>query len=270
MYANGACVYMLCFQYRTDCLQHLPLTSTWMVHVFTCFALSTGQVEQFSKSLTIQARDYVFYMGCIWASSKSQVLLCSSHLWFACGDQDKLILIYVSICSHHRPGCWGEVAVALLCCVNVYLHSRLLRSHSVHGSIFMLAQLSGYCFCWWSLSPLQVSMGVQGGGGGGGVKQVDFTLGNLYRVLQFVLVPCSYMYTRWFHPVKDAVGSVAFQPQQGHLVQDGPRKKMHGNTAQLFQFSFNSPPREDFHYMQVIAACNLHAFLSVQQKLRSL
>ena len=24
-YVNGACVYMLCFQYRTDCLQHLPL-----------------------------------------------------------------------------------------------------------------------------------------------------------------------------------------------------------------------------------------------------
>ena len=25
MYVNGACVYVLCFQYRTDCLQHLPL-----------------------------------------------------------------------------------------------------------------------------------------------------------------------------------------------------------------------------------------------------
>ena len=32
-------------------------TSTWMVHVFTCFASSTGQVKQVSKSLTIQARD---------------------------------------------------------------------------------------------------------------------------------------------------------------------------------------------------------------------
>ena len=34
--------------------------------------------------------------------------------------------------------------------------------------------------------------------------------------------------------------------------------------------SFHSPAREKtFHYKQVIAACDLHAFLSVQQKLRS-
>ena len=35
---------------------------------------------------------------------------------------------------------------------------------------------------------------------------------------------------------------------------------MHGNTVQLFRSSFHSPAREDFHYMQVIAACDLHAF----------
>ena len=78
-----------------------------MVHVFTCFAFSTGQVEQVSKLLAIQARDYVvFYMLCIW--DKQQVSIPAVPLTFDLlvgGDQDKLILIYVSICSHHRPGC---------------------------------------------------------------------------------------------------------------------------------------------------------------------
>ena len=45
---------------------------------------------------------------------------------------------------------------------------------------------------------------------------------------------------------------------------------MHGNTVQLFRSSFHSPARAVFHYMQVIAACDLHAFLSVQQMLTSL
>ena len=45
---------------------------------------------------------------------------------------------------------------------------------------------------------------------------------------------------------------------------------MQGNTVQLLWSSFHSPAREDSHYMQVIAACDLHAFLSVQQMLTSL
>ena len=106
----------------------------------------TGQVEQVSKLLPIFKQEIVvFYMLCIW--DKRQVSIPAVPLTFdlLVGDQDKFILIYVSICSHLRPGRWQLPSPVL--CVNVCLHSRLLRSHLVHWSIFMLAQLLGYCFC---------------------------------------------------------------------------------------------------------------------------
>ena len=103
--------------------------------------------------------------------------------------------------------------------------------------------------------------------GGAGVKRVDYTDGisrespvcdgalQLHQVISHCERCC------WLSCIPTT---------PGHLLQDGLREKMHGSTVQLFRSSFHSPAREDSHYMQVIAACDLHAFLSVQQMLTSL
>ena len=52
-------------------------------------------------------------------------------------------------------------------------------------------------------------------------------------------------------------------------MQDGPRKRCTGTQFKSLVFIY-IPAREVlniFHYMQVIVACGLHAFLSVQHKL---
>ena len=104
MYVNGACVYMLCFQYRTDCLQHLPLqVREWCM----CLHALLSVQDRLSKSPShsqFKQEILVFYM-CIW--DKWHISIPALPLTFdlLVGDQDKLILIYVSICSHLRPGC---------------------------------------------------------------------------------------------------------------------------------------------------------------------
>ena len=226
-----------------------------MVHVFTCFASSTGQTVFNIFHHTQVRMVHGLYMLCFqyrtgWASlqvthnsnkrlssstccvsgtsSKSQFLLFLSPLiclWG--GDQDKLILIYVSICSHIRPVGWDEVAVALSCCVNICLHCRLLRSYPVHGSIFMLVQLSGYCYSYSSsffhfrYEWTDVT-----------VKRSWLHRWDLYSVSS--LSWCHASYTRWFHPVKDAVGSVTTPGHLNTRWTEGKDAREHSSTPLVF------------------------------------
>ena len=77
MYVNGACVYMLCFQYRTDCLQHLSLqVREWCMCVYMlCFQVQdrlrkSPSHSQFKQEIVDSISD------------KQQVSrsCCSSHL----------------------------------------------------------------------------------------------------------------------------------------------------------------------------------------------
>ena len=134
-----------------------------------------------------------------------------------------------------------------VCCVNVCLHCRFLRSSMdpfYVGTIVRILFLMMFSFS---------TSGVNG------VKRVDYTDGiSTDGALQLhqVISPCERCC--WLSCIPTT---------PGHLVQDGPEGK---DAREHSSTPFHSPAREDSHYMQVIAACDLHAFLSVQQMLTSL
>ena len=166
MYVNGACVYVLCFQYRTDRLQHLPpYKSEWCM----CLHALLSVQDRLSKSPShsqFKQEIVVFYLSpliCLWGIKISLYL--SMHPFVLTADQ--------------KGG-----SCPLLCCVNVSLHSRLLRSHLVHWSIFYVGTIVG-------ILSLLISFSASGLDGCVGFKRVDFTYANHYGV-QFLMVPCSY------------------------------------------------------------------------------
>ena len=262
MYVNGACAYMLCF-HRTDCLQHLPL----QVHEWCmCLHALLSVQDRLSKSPSHSQFKQEITSSSTWCvsgtSSKSQVILFLPPLICLWGIKISWywsMYPFVLTLDQDAEKKW-QLPFRVLCeCLPPLQVPKVTSCPWVQ---FMLAQSSGYCFWWCSLSPLQVWMG------GAGVKRVDYTDGISTESpvcdgalqLHQVISPCERCC--WLSCIPTT---------PGHLVYKmGPREKMHGNTVQLFRSSFHSPAREDSHYMQVIAACDLHAFLPVQQMLTSL
>ena len=99
---------------------------------------------------------------------------------------------------------------------------------------------------------------------GASVKRVDFTDG-----ISTVSPVCdgALQLHQVISPCERCCWLSCIPTTPGHLVQDGPEGK---DAREHSSTPFHSPAREDSHYMQVIAACDLHAFLSVQQMLTSL
>ena len=116
----------------------------------------------------------------------------------------------------------------LVCCVNVCLHSRVAKVASCPWVHFYVGTIVGILFLIFSFS-----FSTSGVNGGARVSsEVDF-IGGISTVspvrrgalqLHQVISPCERCC--WLSCIPTT---------QGHLVQDGPREKMHGNTVQLFQ-----------------------------------
>ena len=98
--------YMLCFQYRTDCLQHLPLqVCEWCMCLHALLSVQDRLSNfpthsQFKQEITSSST------WCVSGTSKQDSIpVVPLTFDLLVGIKISSILINISISSHHRPGC---------------------------------------------------------------------------------------------------------------------------------------------------------------------